>query len=82
VRVDLVGPSNLVTLIDTTPLYWETSRKAWLRMVGDPSTPEGLASLEVRSPLYRADKIVRPLWIGNGANDPRVKRAGPIRWSQ
>ena len=44
--VDLVGPSNLETLIATIPPYWEVMRKAFLRSVGDPSTPDGLASLE------------------------------------
>ena len=73
--VDLVGPSNLETLIDTIPPYWAVIRKAFLRSVGDPSTPEGLASLRARSPLYRAAAIRSPLLIGHGANDPRVKQA-------
>ncbi len=73
--VDLVGPSNLETLIATIPPYWEVVRKAFLRSVGDPSTPEGLASLHARSPLHRAGEIRSPLLIGHGANDPRVKQA-------
>jgi len=72
--VDLVGPSNLETLIATIPPYWEVMRKAFLRSVGDPSTPEGLASLRDRSPLHRAGAIRSPLLIGHGANDPRVKQ--------
>lgn len=44
-------------------------------MVGDPDTPEGLAFLQSRSPLHRAEKIRRPLLIGQGGNDPRVKQA-------
>jgi len=73
--VDLVGPSDLETLIATIPPYWEVMRKAFLRSVGDPSTPDGLASLKDRSPLHRAGEIRRPLLIGHGANDPRVKQA-------
>jgi dipeptidyl aminopeptidase/acylaminoacyl peptidase len=44
------------------------------RRVGDPSTPEGKTLLKDRSPLFRADKIERPLLIAHGANDPRVKQ--------
>ena len=73
--VDLVGPSNLETLIATIPPYWEAVRRTFLRQVGAPSTPEGLASLKARSPLHRAAAIRRPLLIGHGANDPRVKQA-------
>ena len=73
--VDLVGPSNLETLIATIPPYWEAVRRTFLRQVGDPSTLEGRASLKARSPLYRAAAIRRPLLIGHGANDPRVKQA-------
>jgi dipeptidyl aminopeptidase/acylaminoacyl peptidase len=73
--IDLVGPSNLETLIATVPVYWESMRKAWLRSVGDPGTPEGLQSLRDRSPLHRADSVRRPLMIGQGANDPRVKQS-------
>jgi dipeptidyl aminopeptidase/acylaminoacyl peptidase len=45
------------------------------RRVGDPTTPDGAALLKARSPLNRAGDIVRPLLIGQGANDPRVKQA-------
>jgi len=73
--VDLVGPSNLETLIETIPPYWTSIRKAWLKSVGDPSEPGGRASLRARSPIHDAHNIVRPLLIGHGANDPRVKQA-------
>jgi dipeptidyl aminopeptidase/acylaminoacyl peptidase len=43
--------------------------------MGNPNTPEGLALLKERSPLYKAGNIVRPLLIGQGANDPRVNQA-------
>ena len=73
--VDIVGPSNLVTLIESTPPYWKPMLKMLTTRVGDPSTEEGRAFLHSRSPLTYADHIQRPLLIGQGANDPRVKQA-------
>lgn len=73
--VDIVGPSNLVTLLQTIPPYWEPMFELWKRRVGDPTTEEGRAFLEQRSPLTFADRIIRPLLIGQGANDPRVKQS-------
>ncbi len=73
--VDIVGPSNLVTLLSTVPPYWEAFRKQLIARIADPDTPEGLARLKEMSPLTHADKIVKPLLIGQGANDPRVKQA-------
>ena len=73
--VDIVGPSNLVTLLSTVPPYWEAFRKQLIARIADPDTPEGMARLKQMSPLTHADKIVKPLLIGQGANDPRVKQA-------
>lgn len=73
--VDIVGPSNLETLLESTPPYWESIRTNLYRRMGDPSTAEGRALLKERSPLNHADKIKRPLLILQGANDPRVKKA-------
>ncbi len=73
--VDIVGPSNLVTLLDSIPPYWESFRRVLERRVGDPNTDEGLALLRERSPLNSVENIQRPLLIGQGANDPRVKQA-------
>ncbi len=73
--VDIVGPSNLITLLSTIPPYWKSFFEQLARRVGDPRTEEGLALLKERSPLTHADKIVRPLLIAQGANDPRVKKA-------
>jgi dipeptidyl aminopeptidase/acylaminoacyl peptidase len=70
--VDIVGPSNLNTLLKTIPPYWEAIRAQFYKRMGDPTTPEGQALLRERSPLFRADQIRRPLLIGQGANDPRV----------
>ena len=71
--VDLVGPSNLVTLLNTIPEYWITWKSVWKVRTGDYTTEPGRRFLEERSPLNRADRIVRPLLIGQGANDVRVK---------
>ena len=73
--VDIVGPSNLETLLKTIPPYWVPIVNQFHNRMGNPNTPEGLALLKERSPLYSADKIVRPLLIGQGANDPRVNQA-------
>lgn len=73
--VDIVGPSNLKTLLDTIPPYWASFYEQFARRMGDPRTEAGRKMLYERSPLNRADKIVRPLLIGQGANDPRVKQA-------
>lgn len=73
--VDIVGPSNLETLLATIPPYWAPMVKQFHERMGNPNTPEGLQLLKDRSPLYKADKIVRPLLIGQGANDPRVKQS-------
>jgi dipeptidyl aminopeptidase/acylaminoacyl peptidase len=72
--VDIVGPSNLNTLLATIPPYWEAGKAQMYARMGDPNTPEGQALLKERSPLYKADQIKRPLLIGQGANDPRVKQ--------
>jgi dipeptidyl aminopeptidase/acylaminoacyl peptidase len=73
--VDIVGPSNLETLLKTIPPYWAPIVEQFHQRMGNPNTPEGLALLKERSPLYSAGKIVRPLLIGQGANDPRVNQA-------
>jgi dipeptidyl aminopeptidase/acylaminoacyl peptidase len=73
--VDLFGPVNLNTLLNTTPAYWASMRAVMHRRMGDPGTPEGQAVLEAASPLYAADRIKRPLLIGQGVNDARVKQA-------
>jgi dipeptidyl aminopeptidase/acylaminoacyl peptidase len=72
--VSIVGPSNLITLLNSIPPYWESIRKVFHLRMGDPSTPEGKADLERMSPLFSADKIKAPLLVVQGANDPRVKQ--------
>ncbi len=74
--VDIVGPSSLVTLIESFPPYWKPFlAKSWYAFVGDPSDPAQRADLEARSPLFKIDRIKRPLMIAQGANDPRVTQA-------
>jgi len=71
--VDIVGPSNLSTLIRTVPAYWKPVIAEFHTRVGDPDTePDFLWS---RSPLSRVEAIRTPLLIAQGANDPRVKQA-------
>jgi dipeptidyl aminopeptidase/acylaminoacyl peptidase len=73
--VDIVGPSNIFTLLESVPAYWESGRAFLHGMVGDPSTEEGKKLIREASPLFSADKINKPLLIIQGANDPRVKQA-------
>ncbi|TWT61509.1 S9 family peptidase [Rubinisphaera italica] len=73
--VDIVGPSNISTLLDSIPPYWEAGRAFLHGMVGDPNTEEGKKRIREASPLFSADKITKPLLIVQGANDPRVKQA-------
>lgn len=72
--VDIVGPSNLITLLESIPPYWEPARKLFHERMGDPNTPEGKAMLMERSPLTLANKIKTPLLVAQGANDPRVNK--------
>ena len=73
--VDIVGPSNLVTLLKTIPPYWAPMLNMFITRVGDYRTEKGREFLESRSPLTYVNKIKKPLLIGQGANDPRVKQA-------
>ena len=73
--VDIVGPSNLVTLLQSIPPYWESEVEQFTKRIGDHRTEEGRQYLLSVSPLSRADRIKKPLLIGQGANDPRVKQA-------
>jgi dipeptidyl aminopeptidase/acylaminoacyl peptidase len=71
--VDIVGPSNLVTLIESFPPYWAPILElSWYPRVGDPRKEEDRKDLLARSPITRVDQIRKPLLIGQGANDPRV----------
>jgi dipeptidyl aminopeptidase/acylaminoacyl peptidase len=73
--IDVVGPSNLITLMETIPPYWKTEYemlKIWVG--GDPATEKGKAFLRSRSPLTHIQNIKKPLLIAQGANDPRVKK--------
>ena len=73
--VDIVGPSNLFTLLRSVPPYWKPARSMFNRRIGNIDDPADRQLLESASPLFSAEKIKMPLLIGQGANDPRVKRA-------
>ena len=72
--VDVCGPSNLITLMESIPPYWEAARKTFAVRMGDVSTSDGKAVLKAASPLNSTDKIKTPLLVAQGANDPRVNR--------
>ncbi|MEH2145648.1 S9 family peptidase [Nostoc sp.] len=71
--VDIVGPSSLITLIETIPPYWEPIKAMLYHRVGNLETEEEF--LKSRSPLFFVNRIQKPLLIGQGANDPRVKQS-------
>jgi dipeptidyl aminopeptidase/acylaminoacyl peptidase len=72
--VDIVGPSNLKTLIGSIPPYWKPIRSMFDVRMGNIDDPKDAELIKNASPLFKADKIVRPLLIGQGANDPRVNQ--------
>ena len=72
--VDYVGPSSLITLLESIPPYWEAGRQLFYQRMGDPNTPEGKAQLERQSPINHATKIKTPLLVVQGQNDPRVNK--------
>ena len=70
--VSFVGPSNLITLLNSIPAYWEAGRITMYTRMADPSDAEGQKWLKSQSPLFSADSIVAPLMVVQGKNDPRV----------
>lgn len=70
--VAYVAPSNLITLLDAIPPYWEAGRRQMYTRMADPTTPAGKALLIAESPLTDARQIVTPLMVVQGKNDPRV----------
>ncbi|MDQ6802447.1 MAG: S9 family peptidase [Acidobacteriota bacterium] len=73
--VDIVGPSNLKTLIGSIPPYWKAFREVFDTRMGNPDDPKDADLIRNASPLFKANQIKRPLLIGQGANDPRVNKA-------
>ncbi|MFN0129982.1 MAG: prolyl oligopeptidase family serine peptidase [Verrucomicrobiales bacterium] len=73
--VDVVGPSSIRTLLNSIPPYWKPMRAMFDVRVGNIDDPKDADLIREASPLYKADRIRRPLLIGQGANDPRVKQA-------
>ncbi|MEO6188379.1 MAG: S9 family peptidase [Ginsengibacter sp.] len=71
--VDYVGVSNMFTFLKTIPPYWKPQIAMWYELVGDP-VKDSLLMAEV-SPALHADKIKTPLFVAQGANDPRVNKA-------
>lgn len=71
--VDFVGISDLASLLESTPEYWELSMPWWHKYVGDPKNPAQRNILDAKSPLYKVEQVTKPLLIMHGVNDPRVK---------
>lgn len=73
--VSIVGPSNIITLLNSIPPYWGPTKQMFMRRVGDPDDEADRERLTAQSPFYHAENIEAPLLIIQGANDPRVKKA-------
>jgi dipeptidyl aminopeptidase/acylaminoacyl peptidase len=73
VGVDLFGISNWVRTLESIPPYWESERKSLYHEIGDPTKQADM--LREISPLFHAEKIVKPLMVLQGANDPRVLKS-------
>ncbi len=73
--VSIVGPSSILTLLNSIPPYWGPIKKLFTIRVGDPEIPAEAERLEAQSPLHSAEAITAPLLVIQGANDPRVKKA-------
>lgn len=73
--IDIFGPSNLESFLEAIPPHWKALAPMWDRRVGNTRSADGRALLRSRSPLHHADRIRRPVLIGQGANDPRVVQA-------
>lgn len=73
--VSIVGPSSILTLLESIPPYWEPVRRTFTVRVGDPDDPGDFERMKAQSPLYAAERIRAPLLVVQGANDPRVKKA-------
>lgn len=70
--VSIVGPSSIITLLESIPPYWGPVKQIFTERVGDPDDPEDRERLKAQSPLYSAESIRAPLLVVQGANDPRV----------
>lgn len=73
--VDIVGPSSILTLLNSIPPYWKPLQRIFAVRVGDLNDPEDIERMKAQSPLHAADRIQAPLLVIQGANDPRVKKA-------
>jgi dienelactone hydrolase len=72
--VDIVGPSSIVTLLESIPPYWKPIQAIFDVRVGDLDDPADVERMKAQSPLFSADRITAPLLVIQGANDPRVKQ--------
>ncbi len=73
--VSIVGPSSIITLMESIPPYWKPIVKMFHKRVGNPEDPQDRERLIAQSPLHSAEEITAPLLVIQGANDPRVKKA-------
>lgn len=73
--IDYVGVSNLFTMLESVPPYWKPMLDMMYEMIGSPNTEAGKQALHDASPVFFAERIVTPLLVAQGANDPRVKQA-------
>jgi dipeptidyl aminopeptidase/acylaminoacyl peptidase len=80
--ISLFGMSDLASLLENAPPYWELNKPWWMAYVGDPAKPEERAVMDTRSPLRRAAQVQGPLLLLHGALDARVKVDQSMRMAQ
>jgi dipeptidyl aminopeptidase/acylaminoacyl peptidase len=74
--VDYAGPVDLVTLVSSFPPDWKPFLpRSWYRFAGNPDVPAQRRAMEQQSPIHAVDRARAPLFIFQGANDPRVTRS-------
>ncbi|MDP3650870.1 MAG: S9 family peptidase [Rhodoferax sp.] len=71
--ISMVGMSDLASLLDSAPPYWDLDKPRWVRYLGDPAKPEDRAVMDAKSPLHRAAQVRGPMLVLHGARDVRVK---------
>lgn len=72
--VDIVGPSDLMSFLNSIPEYWKPELSLFTKRIGDPTTPQGQKELKRVSPVSHLHQLKKPLLVGQGARDPRVKK--------
>jgi dipeptidyl aminopeptidase/acylaminoacyl peptidase len=80
--ISTVGMSDLTALIENAPPYWELNKPHWIHYVGDPTDPAQRTTMQERSPLYKAERVLGPILLMHGVHDPRVKVSQSVQMAE